>query len=57
MNIAVTIAHLRKRREIIIADLLSKVDVADWHGVQDCASDLREIEAVLKILEPLEQSA
>ncbi len=46
----VNLAQLTKRRAIIIADLLSKVEVEDWHGVQDCASDLREIEAALRVL-------
>jgi hypothetical protein len=41
---------LLKRREIIIADLRMKVDVSDWHGVQDCASDLRELEVMLAML-------
>lgn len=43
-------AMLVRRREIIIADLLMKVNMSDWHGVQDCASDLRELEAMLAML-------
>lgn len=42
--------QLEKRRAVVIADLLSKVDAEDWHGVQDCASDIREIDAMLEIL-------
>lgn len=42
--------QLTKRRAIIIADLLAKVDAEDWHGVQDCGSDLREIDAMLALL-------
>jgi hypothetical protein len=41
---------LRKRKLIIIADLQSKTEAEDWHGVQDCASDIREIDAQLAIL-------
>ena len=33
------------RREIIRADLLQKFEHEDWHGVMDCAADLREHDA------------
>ena len=33
------------RREIIRADLLQKFENEDWHGVMDCAADLREHDA------------
>lgn len=42
---------LRKRKAIIVADLLSKAEAEDWHGVADAAMDLREIEAKLEVLE------
>lgn len=42
---------LKKRRAIIIADLLSKAEAEDWHGVADAAMDLREIDAKLSVLE------
>lgn len=40
---------LLKRKAITIQDLLVKVENEDWHGVQDCASDIREIEAALRV--------
>lgn len=43
---------LRKRRAIIVADLLSKAEAEDWHGVADAAMDLREIDAKLDVLAP-----
>jgi hypothetical protein len=55
--VATMVAQLEKRRDVIIADLLGKVDVADWHGVADAAMDLREVYAVLKALELLEPRA
>jgi hypothetical protein len=43
------IERLRKRRAVVIADLLCKVDAEDWHGVADAAMDLREIDAQLRV--------
>ena len=34
-----------KKREILIAYLKMKTDECDWHGVSDCANDLRVLEA------------
>jgi hypothetical protein len=45
-----TAQSLKKRRAVIIADLMCKAEVEDWHGVQDCGSDLREIDVILKML-------
>lgn len=45
-----TIEQLVKRRLVVIADLLAKAEAEDWHGVQDCGSDLREIDAMLLVL-------
>jgi len=42
--------QLEKRRGVVIADLLAKAEAEDWHGVQDCGSDLREIDAMLALL-------
>jgi hypothetical protein len=42
------ISQLRKyeqRKADMIKYLLMKVDEKDWHGVQDAASDLRDIES------------
>src|SRR5262245_39954054 len=43
-------ATLEKRRPVVIADLLAKVEAEDWHGVADAAMDLREIDAQLMVL-------
>lgn len=48
-----TLAFLEQRKAAIRADLLLKVEADDWHGVADCAMDLREVEAQLKIVRPL----
>ena len=45
-----TIEGLEKRRAVVIADLLAKVDAEDWHGVADAAMDLREIDAQLAVM-------
>lgn len=42
------IAFLERKREATKADLLMKFEDGDYHGVQDCASDLRDIESELK---------
>ncbi len=42
---------LEHRRGIVIADLVSKVEAEDWHGVADAAMDLREIDAQLRVVE------
>ena len=44
---------LARRRTITISDLLAKAENEDWHGVQDCASDIREIESQLAILDSM----
>lgn len=41
---------LIEQRGALIAYLLSKVKAADWHAVQDAASDIREINAKLDVL-------
>ena len=30
---------------VIVADLMGKLHRHDWHGVMDCAADIRELEA------------
>ncbi len=47
--------QLVKRRQIVIADLLSKIEADDMHGVADCAMDCREIDAMLKMLQAIEE--
>lgn len=41
------IAFLEKKRLVTIEDLKVKLEAEDWHGVQDCASDLRDIDSEL----------
>lgn len=43
------IYRLKKERRILKKYLISKFDAGDWHGVQDAASDLRDVEAALDI--------
>lgn len=42
---------LARWKEIYRAYLKMKVEQEDWHGVQDAASDLRDVEAELLGLE------
>jgi hypothetical protein len=35
----------QQQREVIKLDLLGKFLREDWHGVADCAMDLRELDA------------
>ncbi len=42
-----TIEKLEAQRAGLIAYLAMKMAVEDWHGVQDAASDLREVDAAL----------
>ena len=44
------IEALRKQKQAIIEYLTAKIVAGDWHAVQDAASDIREIDAVLKVL-------
>jgi len=41
------ISFLERMKETTKADLLMKFDNGDWHGVQDCGSDLRDIDSEL----------
>ena len=36
-------------RSVLIAYLLAKVEIGDWHGVSDAANDLRELEVYERI--------
>jgi len=38
------IAFLERKRRVTIEDLKVKVEAEDWHGCQDCGSDLRDID-------------
>jgi hypothetical protein len=45
-----TVESLTKRKAVLIEYLRTSIDEADWHAVQDSASDIREIDAKLDIL-------
>lgn len=49
------IDELEKQKETLIVYLQSKISAKDWHAVQDAASDIREIEAQIKILRKLKE--
>lgn len=51
MTIEEKIAALREQKAHLVAYLKSKLLAEDWHAVQDAASDIREIVAMLKLLE------
>lgn len=44
-------ATLARWKKTYLDYLLMKVEQADWHGVQDAASDLRDVDAELLGLE------
>jgi hypothetical protein len=48
-QLAFSIDRLEKRRDVTKADLLAKFEFEDWHGVMDCAADLREIDTEIKV--------
>jgi hypothetical protein len=37
-----------QQREVFKVDLLGKFQREDWHGVMDCAADLREHDAYIR---------
>ncbi len=45
------IGQLQNQRNVMIEYLKLRLELCDWHGVQDAASDIREIEAALKVLQ------
>lgn len=46
----VKIADLKLKKLGMVAYLKLKLDSEDWHGVQDAASDIRELEAMIRVL-------
>ena len=44
------VRELTEQKAALIAYLKSKLTAEDWHAVQDAASDIREIVALLKEL-------
>lgn len=51
------IARLVIQRDGLIHYLKMKVEQEDWHGVQDAASDIREVEAKIEVLKLREQES
>jgi hypothetical protein len=45
-----TIEKLQAQRAVLVEYLKSKLEADDLHGVQDAASDIREIDAMLLVL-------
>jgi hypothetical protein len=41
------IASLEQNRAVMVGYLRMKMDAEDWHGCQDAASDLRDIDSEL----------
>jgi hypothetical protein len=46
----ITLVILKARRVRMVAYLALKVEEQDWHGVADAAMDLREIDAMLRMV-------
>ena len=44
---------LLEHRKVMISYLRHKMQLEDWHGVQDAGSDLREIDTELRVLRDL----
>jgi hypothetical protein len=44
------IVELERRKVGLVAYCQIKLDAADWHAVQDAASDIRELDAKLELL-------
>lgn len=42
------IAQMEEKRKTLVGYLYMKIREGDWHGVQDAASDLRDLEAEIK---------
>lgn len=45
--------ELTEQKTQLIAYLQSKIKAGDWHAVQDAASDIRELNAKLELLNEL----
>lgn len=48
---AVSVEALKARRDLMIQYLKLRLELDDLHGVQDAASDIREIDAQIALLE------
>ncbi len=47
--------QLVKRRGVVIADAQMKFEIADWHGVADAMMDLREIDAMIVLMDQIHE--
>lgn len=47
-----TVTQLEAHRVQLIAYLTMKLEEEDWHGCADAAMDLRELDAMLRVLRP-----
>jgi len=41
----VKVTSPQKKKDVLVAYMLLKVELEDWHGVADVANDIRELEA------------
>ena len=53
MNLKKRLKKLSKQKRTMVRYLKEKLKNEDWHGVQDAASDLRDIEAAVEAFESL----
>jgi hypothetical protein len=51
-----SIEKLTQSIEIMEQYLRVRLEMRDWHGVMDAAADLRELEAMLRVLQTQEQA-
>ncbi len=52
-SVSEQIHDLRAQKHQLICYCESKLRSGDWHAVQDAASDIREIDAKIEVLEPM----
>lgn len=45
------IAQLQEHRKVYVDYMRLKLEEEDWHGVSDCANDLRELDREIEVLE------
>jgi hypothetical protein len=50
-TISETIEFMKEQKQTLRAYCQSKMDADDWHAVSDAANDIREIDAVIRVLE------
>lgn len=51
------VEELQRQKKEMVEYLKLKLSIEDWHGVQDAASDIREIEAQLKVLRVVNENS